>query len=52
MKNIDKMKQNIVKQIENMSVEKFEKFASVLDGSTNMPKRLIDTSVLFDCVKC
>lgn len=25
MKNIDKMKQNIVKQIENMSVEKFEK---------------------------
>lgn len=52
MKNIDKMKQNIVKQIENMSVEEFEKFASVLDGSTDMPKGLIDTSVLFDCVKC
>ena len=52
MKNIDRMKQSIIKQIENMSVEEFEKFASVLDGSADIPKDLIDTSVLFDCVKC
>jgi len=52
MKNIDRMKQNIIKQIENMSVEEFEKLTSVFDGTTDMPNGLIDTSVLFDCNKC
>ncbi len=52
MENIDKMKQDIITQIESMSVEKFEKFTNVLIGSTDMEDGLIDTSALFDCKKC
>lgn len=52
MENIDKMKQDIIAQIESMSVEKFEKFANVLNGSTDIEDGLIDTSALFDCEKC
>lgn len=52
MKNIDRMKQDIIVQIESMNVEKFEKFAKVLIGSEDMETGLIDTSALFDCEKC
>lgn len=52
MKNIDRMKQDIIAQIENMNVEKFEKFTDVLTGSTDMKAGLIDTSELFSCEEC
>lgn len=52
MENIDKMKHDIIAQIESMNVEKFEKFANVLFGSTDMEAGLIDTSALFSCEKC
>nr|DAU23860.1 MAG TPA: hypothetical protein [Caudoviricetes sp.] len=52
MKNIDRMKQDIIAQIESMNVEKFEKFTNVLIGSEDMEAGLIDTSALFSCEKC
>ena len=48
MKNIDKMKQNIISQIKNMSIEKFERLMDVLTAEEDM----IDISGLFGCKKC
>ena len=38
MKNIDRMKRNIIKQIENMTVDQFENFSDMLTGDYNFEK--------------
>lgn len=52
MKNIDKMKRNIIEQIENMTVEQFEDFADMLTEYYNFRKNLIDMSNIFRCSDC
>lgn len=52
MKNIDKMKRNIIEQIENMTVEQFEDFTDMLTGDYNFEKSPIDTTDIFMCNNC
>ena len=52
MKNIDRMKRNIIEQIENMTVEQFEDFTDMLTGDYNFEKSPIDTTGIFMCDNC
>ena len=52
MKNIDRMKRHIIKQIENMTVDQFENFLDMLTGDYNFEKSPIDTKDIFMCDNC
>lgn len=52
MKNIDKMKRNIIEQIENMTVEQFEDFTDMLTGDYNFENSPVDMSGIFGCNNC
>lgn len=52
MKNIDRMKQNIIRQIENMTVEQFEDFTDMLTGDYNFENSPVDMSDIFRCNIC
>ena len=49
MTNLEKMKQNLIKQIEKMDVESFENLCDVLQDNEDLD---IDGSILFDCKTC
>lgn len=49
MTNLEKMKQELIKQIEKMDVESFENLCDVLQDNEDLD---IDGSILFDCKTC
>lgn len=49
MTNLEKMKQELIKQIEKMDFESFENLCDVLQDNEDLD---IDGSFLFDCKTC
>ena len=51
MNNLERMKQSIISQINNMDAEGFRKFSELLQGNYP-PENIIDLSEIFSCDDC
>ena len=52
MNNLQRMKQNIIHQIESMDAEKFYEFVYCLPCERNNPDCIIDLTEIFRCFDC
>lgn len=52
MNNLEKMKQDVISQIEKMDAKTFEKFTELLKGNYNTSTKVIDLSGIFQCKDC
>lgn len=52
MNNLEKMKQDVISQIEKMDVKEFEKLMDILMECYEANEKILDVSNLFTCEHC
>lgn len=52
MKNIDRMKQNIIRQIEDMTVEQYKRLNNILCEKYDFNPESVNKTIIFTCQDC